>query len=191
MRRFLFCLLFAFSLFIVHTGCKKEKILEDPMKVELPPPTQQGLNTVGCRINGVPFVPSKGISFYAVNSPLVVEYNGGSKFFRIVAQRFSIQESNEWRRTIIYPSATFYKEGVYSMTSEISGLNDTSSVCGTLKLFSSSYYSKVSDIVKGTMTITRFEPELKIVSGTFEYDAYSKECRDTTRITEGRFDVKF
>jgi hypothetical protein len=188
MRRFLFCLLLALSLVTFHAGCKKEKIPDDPMKVKLPPPTQEGLRTFGCLINGVPFVPTKTFSLYAGNSPLVVEYSSSSKFFRIIAQRFIDKDGQRQSTTAIFPSTIFSKEGVYDIITNTNGLQDTSSVCGTYKdLF---YYTKFSKIIKGTMTITRFDPELRIVAGTFEYDAYSKECGDTTRITEGRFDVK-
>jgi hypothetical protein len=187
-----FIALLALSLITFHTGCKKEKIPDDPMKVKLPPPTQEGLNTVGCRINGVPFVRSRGFSIYPEKDPLQASYDFRRKIFQIIARRFNLKENDGWITTVVLLGSTFDKEGVYDIESGPLGLSDTSSVCGDFSYGqSSSYYDKLFHVIRGRMNITRFDRELKIVAGTFEYDAYSKKCRDTVRITEGRFDVKF
>jgi hypothetical protein len=191
MRRFLFCLLLALSLITFHTGCKKEKIPDDPMKVKLPPPTQEGLRTFGCLINGVPFVPTKTFSIYAENSPLVVQYNFSTKFFLLRALRYNLKKNDQWVKTRVSPGAIFDGVGSYNIFLVNYGLIDTSTICGDDKYVGVPYYDRLYDIISGRMNITRFDPELKIISGTFDYDVYSKKCRDTVRITQGRFDVKF
>jgi hypothetical protein len=145
--------LLTLSLFIVHTGCKKEKIPDDPMKVKLPPPTQEGLNTFGCLINGVPFVPTKinGLIIYPEKLPLLITYDFRRKMFGVVAQRYSLKENEEWMRTRISIGASFDQEGIYIIPPETRGLQDTSSICGLFKFDNASpYYLKFSEIVKGT-----------------------------------------
>jgi hypothetical protein len=191
MRRFLFCLLLALSLITFHAGCKKEKIPDDPMKVKLPPPTQEGLRTFGCLVNGVPFVPTKTFSIDAVNSPLVVEYNFNTKNFILKTLRYNLKENDQWVKTRVSSGATFDRVGSYNIGLVNYGLIDTSTICGDYNNTKASYYDRLYNVIGGSMNITRFDPDLKIVSGTFDYDVYSKKCGDTVRITQGRFDVKF
>jgi hypothetical protein len=193
MRRFLFCLLLALSLITFHTGCKKEKIPDDPMKVKLPLPTQEGLNTFGCLINGVPFVPTRtnSLILYPEKHPLLVTYNLNTKNLIIKALRYNLKENDQWVTTRVWPGSTFDRVGSYNIDNVNYGLIDSSSICGDYKYTKASYFGRLYDVIGGTMNITRFDPDLKIVSGTFDYDVYSKKCGDTVRITQGRFDVKF
>jgi len=44
--------------------------------------------------------------------------------------------------------------------------------------------------VSGSVTFTKIDRVNRILSGTFEFSAFSKECNKSAAVTEGRFDIR-
>ncbi len=87
----------------------------------------------------------------------------------------------------------FFDAGEFSIPKN-SCLNiDTSTVCALLHSIDTSTGMGAKEYwnTNGTLIITKVDRATGIIAGTFEYDAYSPECNDTVRITEGRFDVRY
>jgi hypothetical protein len=164
-------------------ACRKEKMPKSPGD-ELPPVTQEGKGTFGCLINGRPFLPD--ISF--VPPGLSYQYNWSTGFFYVRGFKRVREEDGQWLRDIkigIY--ANFLETGSY-LISQKSIVVDTSSVCGA-QMIASNQFERIPVVTNGTVKITFLDRSRRIISGTFEFDAYDKACNDTVKITKGRFDL--
>ncbi|MBO0329558.1 hypothetical protein [[Muricauda] lutisoli] len=78
------------------------------------------------------------------------------------------------------------KEGAFPLTTRISGGYSAKYLIGGSRLLD----ARTSDETPGLLTITRFDLQEFIVSGTFEFAVKDKEG-NTLNFTEGRFDLKF
>lgn len=144
----------------------------------LPPITQTGENTFACLINGKPFFSSSG--------------RRATYTFADGAYTLSI---SGWRnddiglRSILLAGIDIkegIKKGIYPLNSENSGSFDaTYLIDGGVTLNSST-----TDETPGILTITRFDLDEFIVSGTFEFTVVDDEG-NKYEITDGRFDLEF
>ena len=144
----------------------------------LPPITQTGEDTFACLINGKPFFSSTDRSaFYT--------YADGAYTLGISGTR----NDDIGLRSILLAGIDIkegIKEGIYPLNSENSGSFDaTYLIDGGVTLNSST-----TDEAPGILTITRFDREEFIVSGTFEFTVVDDEG-NKYEITEGRFDLEF
>ncbi|MEN1785720.1 MAG: hypothetical protein AAGF77_11345 [Bacteroidota bacterium] len=146
----------------------------------LPAITQSGAQTLGCLIDGEPFIPSN------------IGTRRPSAFYQFVDGTFTLSISG----------AT---GGGSSKSIIISGLdiNGTSEDTFPLQDRGSGRYSaryiigggieeqaETSSTNPGALTITRFDQEAFIVSGVFEFTAVGRDGTIYT-ITEGRFDLNY
>jgi hypothetical protein len=138
---------------------------------KLPPETQEGKNTFGCLVDGKAWVIKTSIDAQA-----------------------------------------FYQEGVFSMSAEVisSGIDpgigfvllesDLQEISYSLT-FPSERFAQFDDAIincvfqtfnnSGTLTIKKLDKLNFIISGTFEFDAYSSDCDKIVKITHGRFDLNY
>ena len=158
------------------SGCSKEEVPKDPVDT-LPPITQTGENTFACLINGKPFFSSKDRrASYTVADGAYTFGVYGSRRDEIGLRTVSIQGID------VEP----LKEGTYTLKSEMSGnFSGLYGINGGLTLDTGT-----TDDVPGLLTITRFDLEEFIVSGTFEFSVKDDEG-NTLNFTDGRFDLKF
>jgi hypothetical protein len=168
-------LLSALALLLL-TQCKKAAL--DPVD-QLPPATQTGANTIGCLVNGQPWVPKgyNGISNYSI-----VYLNSGN--FDLFTYRYP-DASNYFQRITLNVSSDC-KVGSYSFRSPRrtrAVFQDTRTSCYWSTNDSTTTYRR------GTLTITRLDLAAGIISGTFAFTLHKAGC-DSVRITQGRFDKK-
>jgi hypothetical protein len=158
------------------SGCSKEEAPKSPVD-SLPPITQTGENTFACLINGKPFFSSKERrASYTVANGAYTFGVYGSRRDEIGLRTVSIQGID------VDP----LKEGTYALKSEISGnFSGLYGIDGGLTLDTGT-----TDENPGLLTITRFDLEEFIVSGTFEFSVKDDEG-NTLNFTDGRFDLKF
>ena len=171
-----FFLIFGASLLLAQ--CKKQN--SDPAS-RLPPATQTGANTFGCILNGKPWTPqgNDGTSNYTVT------------YYRTQAQgelsiaAYAYENNLGNKITIGIGSDSLNSVGKYKITKSgrhTAGVINRDTNC--------EYYSQdKSTFCKGKLTITRFDLQNNIISGTFEFVLAKPDC-DTIRITNGRFDKK-
>lgn len=162
---------------LVLYACKKDEDAEPA----LPPATQEGRNTFGCKVNGqlwvnggddwmakyywADYIDSSGVFYLGGSSSkanthsevgLVIEH---LPFSDIINAPF---QCKGWYRRVIYQN----------------------NVSSTNKYITDS-------IIPGTVTITKFDTINLIVSGTFNFNAKLEGGTETVDVTDGRFDLRF
>jgi len=147
----------------------------------LPPATQTGAQTFGCLINGQPFVPP----IFGSNAP--------SAFYQFVDGAYTLGISagtgggNQLKSILIgaldVPEISTLN---YQLKSEQSG-----NFLGKYLIGGGIVYTGItSDINPGVLTITRFDSDNFIISGTFSFTVLDNDGNEIN-ITEGRFDMNF
>ncbi|MBL0294048.1 MAG: hypothetical protein IPQ04_07235 [Saprospiraceae bacterium] len=163
-----------FSILLL-ASCKKEK-----MPDALPPITTEGKGTFGCKINGEIWIPKTQDEFLGNNFDLVAIYEedlpkrismGASKKYGDFKQEFSIY---------IYQPITI-------------GVLDTNII--SMRFIDVNVSFEPYEITRykqhTNFNIKRFDISNRIVSGTFEGLLVKPITKDSIKITEGRFDVRF
>jgi hypothetical protein len=168
--------LFAIAFPLIFASCKKE--IED----SLPPATQTGAGTFGCKINGKVYVP-KGSSGTGAPNPKV-QYDvdlQGKPYLSIETFQYP-SDNTGCRITFRYLENT----GFFSVKDSLrfdygwpSVIGDCGNSSADPNIFST-----------GGGVITSINLANRIVSGTFAFKVKNSIC-DTIFITDGRFDIKF
>ena len=153
-------------------ACSNDDKPENPVDA-LPPITQTGENTFACLINGKPFFSSfKRRATYSGNSISI----SGSRRDELGLRSVSIQG---------FDIQIIEGENYMLKSSESGNFTGIYLIDGGLTLDTGT-----TDETPGLLTITRFDLEEFIVSGTFEFSVIDDEG-NTLNFTDGRFDLKF
>jgi len=171
----------------IQSSCKKNYITN---KEELPPLTFTGANTVGCKINGVPWVP-KG-----VYSPGGITYptSGGyfeTAFFPGVHILIETNSPDGYIELFCrnYSGIGYLLPGIYSLNKNTGDIH-----FGIGQIHNYSYYYTngktyfTDNLHNGWIEILKSDSIKKIISGRFEFEGYNSVDGKTYKITEGRFD---
>jgi len=162
--------------FLAINACSKDDKPENPVDA-LPPITQTGENTFACLINGKPFFSSSDRrASYTFADGAYTFGVSGSRHDDIGLRTVSIQGID------VEPLA----EGTYILKSEISGNFSAIYIIGRGLVLDTG----TTDKTPGLLTITRFDLQEFIVSGTFEFSVKDGDG-NTLNFTDGRFDLKF
>ncbi|MBO0329557.1 hypothetical protein [[Muricauda] lutisoli] len=166
------------SLFLLtFISCSNDDKPENPVDA-LPPITQTGENTFACLINGKPFFSSRDRrAFYTYADGAYTLSISGSRYDDIGLRSIHLSGLD------IVNGVT---EGLHPLKARMSGGYSAEYLIGggiTLD-------TGTTDDAPGLLTITRFDLQEFIVSGTFEFSVKDKEG-NTLNFTDGRFDLKF
>ena len=170
--------LIAIAFSLIFASCKKES--EDT----LPPATQTGAGTFGCKINGKVYV-TKGSSGTGTPNPKI-QYDfdlNGQPYLSIETKRF---DANIVDGAVLIYFSNLINTGNYGIGGDFKysvGWNSYIPGCGVGNL-------DPNVTALGGGTISKLDIPNRIISGTFSFKAVKPNC-DTIRITEGRFDIKF
>ena len=153
---------------------------ENPADV-LPPATQTGEQTFGCLINGKPFFPTK---FGNGRPRAFYQYVDGAYTLGISASRKADDPSKSFNLGAL--DIEGLQTGTYTLESFESGN------------FFAEYYldggivldTSTGENGYGTLTITRFDDQEHIISGTFEFTVQGNNG-ELIKITDGRFDLNY
>ena len=159
------------------TACEKSIFNPQPAEKVLPPITMTGEGTFGCKINGEVFLHTPKAFDYHI----YVEYNPRSMNFQL---RGIESIDNYYSRSVGVSAENINNEGRYDLRNvRYRDYNDT---CQTLHGLNLDHIlsEELSDL-----EIIHFDPEARIISGTFQFTVVSEVYQDTFRITEGRFDM--
>ncbi|MFY7814780.1 MAG: hypothetical protein ACOVRK_06250 [Chryseobacterium taeanense] len=160
--------------------CRKKNIIDVP---GLPPATQQGKNTLGFLLNGVPWIP-KGFNG---TSNLTIDLDPGidDGIFTVNSYRVLSNTNREYFGFGIKDSLNF-------ITSGMSFKLGQGSLFGVYFSFPDCMldYFDSAIVRTGSMTISKYDKQNRIISGTFTANLIKNGCKEI-RITEGRFDMKF
>ncbi len=165
---------------LLFISCSKEV-------TELPPATQTGANTFGCRIDGNIWVPTDfGI---VPTAPILESMMLPDNTLIIKARNFSKSPTEtEFEFRIKGVTAP----GDYLLNTDVSHPSLASSyVWYILRKINPLNEWITTSQATGKVTITRIELGTNaIASGTFEFDAFSSDDNSIIHVTEGRFDVR-
>ena len=185
----LFFILSLSGLFFLLTAnsCKKHKHDVQSEESKLPPETQTGANTFGCLINGKAFLP-KGSGFGGPVLSCFYIHNTSTEqgyFFGLTASDKS--NTSDVYGIGIGTDSLQVSIGTHSLTNKGKG-NFYGLYSRVNNQGSNQYYTSSKD--PGVITITKFDEQKQIVSGTFHFNVVT-ETNDTLKITEGRFDMHY
>lgn len=153
---------------------------------ELPPATQTGANTFGAKVNGQFWVP-QGFGPIPANDILEARMSGNE--LTINARNFaSSPNETEFQLYVQGVTAT----GVYPLNTDITHPSNVASYAYYVKRrFTPENEWVTSAAYTGSVTITRFDPVNRIVSGTFQFNMINiLNAPQPMNVTEGRFDVR-
>ncbi len=176
-------LLFLLTILLTLSCCKNnDDNPTDPID-QLPPATQTGEQTFGCLINGEAFLPD---NFGSGRPNAFYQFSGGKYTLGLSASKGAgrdleyiiiggidiepIQETSY--QLLTQTSGNFY--ALYNI-----GGGDITPLTVT-----------TSNDLPGIITITNFDPENFIISGTFEFTVLDDDNNEI-KITDGRFDLKY
>ncbi|MDJ1467129.1 hypothetical protein [Xanthocytophaga flava] len=157
---------------LLFFSCEKE--------MELPPITQIGANTFGCRINGKAWVPEAGKPA-DYNDILIYEFEEYRD-----SGVFQVRASNTKRGGYV---ALFSNVAGSVGTYPISRTDSTHVTQVILGFGKCQYFSDEDATCVGSITLTRVDYQAGILSGTFSYTISLPDC-ETIHVTDGRFDLK-
>jgi len=166
------------SIGLLSSQCKPK---EPNPNDQLPPITQTGANTFGCKVNGKVWIPAGKPSTFQSN--LFVLYDegyGGNLDIRTYRGDGNNGDYLSLNGFDIYGESTFMINNTNPelLRQKISFIN---SIC--------SYNYDETFYRNGYITISKLDRQKGIISGTFECTMKKEGC-DTLKITEGRFDLK-
>ena len=157
--------------------CRKDK--EKPPAV-LPPITQEGKNTFGCKVDGEVWVP-----YYKCGGT----GNPCGELFTDVTNSipvtFTIKIGNKKSVSSFFTIETKPGFAIGSVGNKIDSVILNFQSEGGGLYYNYNYYNRLEKF-----EISKLDAENKIIAGTFEATLY-KSVTDSVKITEGRFDLKF
>jgi hypothetical protein len=181
----LLCILLTASL--LAASCKKSK----PGKVlteleKLPPITQTGVNTFGCLVDGIAWLPNG--SKPQTGGPNIQVYvdptfQGGA--FYITGNKYQGPY-----QTVAFGSSKCVNGGSFTSDSMFNSFDYKKTINGGTSI---EFRTPENGVYrKGFFNISRYDLISGVFSGTFEVKLYKMDGSfgDTLRITNGRFDVK-
>ena len=185
-------LIFVFPLLLLLAYCHKPPEPEPNPEPDLPAATQEGKGTIGCYINGKPWVPKPYVAI-AISPFLKASFNSWdeNRFYLKGIKINSNTSASTTFESIMLLSVKKLKIG----NNLIDTINTSLSANPIFRDYLVSDINRCSafdiDINKvRILTIRRLDTSLNIISGTFEFTAFNP-CGDTLRFTKGRFDTNF
>lgn len=181
MKRLLFCV----SLLAV-TSCKKTFFIDfTPAVTTLPAITSEGKRTFGCLVNNSIWVPSEYKD--RVSCEYLLWKDGGNYYgslsIRSMKRHFHNDNSCGLNMTLHNRIFTTGKAPLFE--------NDNTKDYMFLDM-DTGYYSNFKPSQDNFINISRLDTVNRIISGTFQCTLVNLyPPRDTVRITEGRFDLRF
>ena len=175
MKKYLF---FVFPLLLLLAYCHKPPEPEPNPEPDLPAATQEGKGTIGCYINGKPWVPKP---YIAISKPQFLEVvfdETRNNFFALDAYLDGSLHQGFYIRSY---STKIGNNVILSNNRESFTNSSNNNNCVDYQL----------DTTKNRLlTITKLDIEKHIISGLFDFVAINN-CGDTLRFTKGRFDTNF
>ena len=178
-------LLLALPCLALQCDNEKDKPKDNNKQEEatLPPATQTGEGTFGCKVNGEVWRPEAPPNINELHADYYQD-----EFF-VGADKRKDPKSN-YTSMVIRVEDGFNEKGKYRLNGDLGNNYDMyasySNVAGNCKY-------KTDSINTGKLTITHFDSAKRIVAGRFHFTAVIKQgkCeKDTIRVTEGRFDIQ-
>ncbi len=153
---------------------------------ELPPATEEGLNTFGAKVDGALWVP-QGFGSFPANDILEAHFASGDLY--INARNFSMSPTETEFEIFIKGASA---PGTYQLNTIANyGSANASYAYFVRRKINPENEWITSSQYTGTVTITKIDQVNQFVSGTFSFQANNLyNTPAPINVTEGRFDVK-
>jgi len=163
--RIITSILFLTAIIIFIDGCKDD----DPT---LPPVTATGQNTFGCIIDGNIYVPQGAYAGPSVDATFerIVVYGGQQKV------NLQLIVVDTLHRPIVTNQAYYFNQ------------RDVTCVFEDARGKGGCDYWETP--VTGYVKFARIDFANNVISGVFEFSAFSPDCNKAVEITDGRFDIR-
>jgi hypothetical protein len=154
----------------------------------LPPITQTGANTFGCKINGkvwVPRVPYVAITYRAIDVSFSEKNGVGSG--NIVCNLVDVEQGiDSWMQVVFSP--TYFNTGDYCY-----GVDSVYNAAQFRPTTGEWYNSNYRPSSNNCVSIHYLDTVNNIISGTFEFTVHKDTIPNNHKIniTEGRFDLRY
>ncbi len=186
---------FAFLTGIIVLACHKSDLppYTGPLPIDytvLPPATQEGKNTIGCKVNGKVWVPREALGALFYNDIRVMfSEKGKDEYSSIELNLVDIDEKiQDW---MLFEFRPIYLQPMDYHTS--SDTSDAKRFCVSMHRSGDPYnidYSKTN--YANQFSVTKVDTIHNFFSGTFKFTVYNKDNpKDSLKITDGRFDLKY
>ena len=168
--------------------CDKD---EDKTPLEqLPPATTTGANTAGCLLNGQAFLPKGSSQFGPTLSCFYQRDQSGYHLGLSIVEK----GSNENKSVNISTNPLQLVENTtYNLAEQTNNGSSYNSNFGefwiTSNIVNAIQYTTTATVT-GELKTTKLNTQLKIISGTFWYDAINSDG-EKVEIREGRFDMRY
>lgn len=169
---------------VLFLSCKKSEQKEE----ELPPETQSGTMTFGCKVNGKVFVPkeSRGKPGLYVQYVNLGSGPGGGWYLNIPATNW-VPASPEGIR--IQTDSLLLVEGQTYQFQLSSAYQPIKGTANAVYYNGSNSYAKLN-IESGALSIKKFDKTKRILSGTFFFTG-TNPSGQKVQVTDGRFDTVY
>jgi hypothetical protein len=170
---------------LMASGCSKQSASSTN---QLPPATNQGLNTFGCLVNGQVFVPQAPIGYpYPYYTCYIYPNTTNPNFSEFTLSGEDKSNGGFTAVGFTLDSINLQQGDTFQLKSIGGGNYATYTNANTPGYIN--YYT--TDTLTGQLIITYLDKTNYIVSGTFLFNAVSANASDTVHITEGRFDMLY
>jgi len=177
-----------FALLFLSSACEEE------YEYELPSITQRGLNTIGCKVNGIVCIPHGAGIFSPYTKRLCYnEQTGEVDFGFLFLPTESNVKSKLPRMGVSLRLNSVFSTGVYDNFSGTISIGYYDEYGGQLP---DKEYYYMQDI-SGQLNITKLDKQKNIISGTFSFDGVlflgleEWDYSQLSKITDGRFDIGY
>lgn len=191
MRIFTYNLLIFLVLLFAFFGCEDNLFdfgsKKDENDLKLPPATQSGKNTLGCKINGKVWRPGKQFRLMSppYRSAIEVNLNHKRNWFSLSTFR------NKNKKTSDAEIWINVNDGLE--TSKKYSFTNTSDTTNYASVEYEACRFNTNESTNGYIEFTRIDTANYIIAGRFEFNAIAGECdkKDKIKITKGRFDIDY
>jgi len=163
---------------IFLSGCNRD----DNKNNTLPPPTQTGVGTFACYVNGKAFVDKSS------RAPAYYQLVDGGYYFAIGGEIKKNMSNGLWVIHIGTENKAISENEILTLVKREVG---NAWGGGFSSPFDYYPFSETNSEYTGELTITKLDFEKRIVSGTFWFDLKSPRTGERIEIREGRFDTLF
>jgi hypothetical protein len=172
---------FLFLLLGSNTHCRKSS----PPPNILPPVTQEGKNTFGCKVKGEVWIPYFHCTVFTGSCKEL----GFSVYHSDTTHQLPLYFSLSTRRAT--SDTTFSSFDLYS----VGAINKTGNVIDSVVILyhalgSSEYYRYPPSNTSGVLNFTKLDTINRIIAGTFSFTLYNT-WNDSVVVTDGRFDLTY
>jgi hypothetical protein len=149
----------------------------------LPPVTEVGAQTFGCRIDGQPYVPDGGTGWNAVKP---IRFG----FIDLLGGRYlMIQTTARDGRTFFFFVKGATQVGRYKVDHDARPFTNDSYTPGYIQYIEPGAGFVTNPTHVGWVTLTRCDTAMGLAAGTFEFQAFNSISKQAVNITDGRFDL--